>query len=90
MGNKGIPGLGLGKSEVVAWDARRVHRKTYCLVRVGVGKSDGGHESNPSYQTIKVPSVCRITAVLGDGHRRMRQGSAKPQCHVEGYAGTPG
>ena len=49
----------------MARDARRVHRKTNCLVRVGVGRSDGSHESNPSCQTItKVPSVCRIKAVL--------------------------
>ena len=60
-----IPGLGLGKTERVARDARRVHRKTNCLVRVGVGRSDGGHESNPSLQTItKIPNVCRIKAVF--------------------------
>ena len=39
--------------------------QTHCLVRVGVGRSDGCHESNPSCQTItKVPCVCRVKAVF--------------------------
>ena len=60
-----ILGLRPGKSEGVVRDAREVLRKTNCLVRVGVGKSDGGHESNSSCQTItKVPSVCGIKAVF--------------------------
>ena len=44
---------------------REVLRKTHCLVRVGVGSSDGCHYSNPSFHTItKVPSVCRVKAVF--------------------------
>ena len=62
---KRIPGLGLGKPEGVVRDAREVLRKTYCLVRVSVSRSDGCHESNSSCHTVtKVPSVCRITAVF--------------------------
>ena len=65
IGKKRIPGLGFGKTEREVRDARRVHRMTNCLIRVGVGRSDGGHESNPSCQRItKVPNVCRIKAVL--------------------------
>ena len=65
IGKAWTPGFGLGQSEGVVRDAREVLRKTRCLVRVGVGRSDGGHESNPSFQTItKIPSVCRIKAVL--------------------------
>ena len=46
-------------------DAREVRRKTNCLVRVGVGRSDGCHQSNPSFRTItKVHSVCRVKAVF--------------------------
>ena len=42
-----------------------MHRKTNCLVRVGVGRSDSGHESNPSRKAITTaPSVCRIKAVF--------------------------
>ena len=47
VGKEWIPGLGLGKSEGVVRDAREVQRKTHCLIRVGVGRSDGCHESNP-------------------------------------------
>ena len=65
IGKIWIPGLGFGKSGSVVRDARSVHRKTYCLVRVGVGRSDGGHESNPSSQTIaKVSSACRIKGLF--------------------------
>ena len=65
IGKKRIPGVGFGKTERVPRDARRVHRKTSCSARVGVGRSDGGHESNPSCETIsKIPSVCRIKAVF--------------------------
>ena len=60
-----IPRLGFGKSERAVRDARKVHRKTDCFVRVGESKNDGGHESNPSCQVIaKVPSICRIKAVF--------------------------
>ena len=38
-----------GMSERVVRDARRVHRKTNCLVRMGVGRSDGSHESKSRY-----------------------------------------
>ena len=65
IGKVWIPGLGLGKSEGVVRDAREVQRKTHCLVRVGVGRSDGCHESNPSCDTItKVAIVCRFKAVF--------------------------
>ena len=65
FGKVWIPGLGLGKSEGVVRDAKEVLRKTRCLVRVGVGKSDGCHESNPSFHTVtKVPSICRVKAVF--------------------------
>ena len=65
IGKKRIAGLGFGKTERVARDARSVHRKTNCLVRVGVGRSDGRHESNPSCQAItKVPSICRVEAMF--------------------------
>ena len=40
IGKIRIPGIRFGKSERVVRDAKRVHRKTYCLVRVGVGRSD--------------------------------------------------
>ena len=84
-GRCGYLDLGLGG------DARKVHRKTNCLVRVGVGRSDGCHESNPSSQTItKVPSACRIKTVFYDGHRQMRQGSLEPQYHIEDSTGTLG
>ena len=40
-------------------------RKTNCLIRVGAGRSDGCHETNPSCHTItKVASVCRVKAVF--------------------------
>ena len=46
-------------------DAREALRKTCCLARVSVGRSDGCHESNPSFHTItKVPSIPRINAVF--------------------------
>ena len=65
IGKRRISRLGLGQTERVVRDVRRVHRKTNSLVRVGVGRSDGGHEPDPSCQAVtKVPSVCRITAVL--------------------------
>ena len=65
IGKKRISGLGFRKTERVARDGRSVHRKTNCLVRVGVGGSDGGQESNPSCQAItNAPSVCRIKAVF--------------------------
>ena len=65
IGKKRIPGLEFGKTEREARDARRVHRMTKCLVRVGLGRSDGGHEANPSCQTItKVPRVLRVKAVF--------------------------
>ena len=65
LGRYGYLDLGFGKSEGVVWDAREVQRKTRCVVRVGVGRSDGGHESNPSCQTItKVPSILRVKAVF--------------------------
>ena len=65
IGKIRISGFELGKSEGVVWDAREVHRKTYCLIRVEVGRSDGGHESNPSCQAIiKVSSVSRVKAVF--------------------------
>ena len=43
IGKKRMSGLGSGKTERVARDARSVHPKTKCLVRVGAGRSDGGH-----------------------------------------------
>ena len=65
IGKKRITGLGFGKTERVVRDTKKVHPKTKCLVRVGVGRSDGCHESNSSCQTItKVPSVCRMKAVF--------------------------
>ena len=65
MGRKGYLDLGQRKTERVMRDTRRVHPQTNCLVGVGVGRSDGGHESNSSCHTItKVPSVCQVTAVL--------------------------
>ena len=73
------------------WDAREVHRKNNCLVRVGVNRSDGGHEWNSSYQTITtMPSVYRVKAVFVMGIDKMRQGSPEPQYHIEGSAGTRG
>ena len=46
-------------------DTWKGHPKTDGLVRVGVGRSDGGHEPNSSWHTItKVPSVCRVKAVF--------------------------
>ena len=65
IGKKRISGLGSGKTDRVERDARSVHRETNCLVRVGAGRSDGGHETNTSCQAItKAPSVCRIKAVF--------------------------
>ena len=43
IGKVWLAGLGLGKSERVVRDAREVLRKTRCLTRVGVGRSDGRH-----------------------------------------------
>ena len=68
IGKIWIPGLGFRKLKSVARDARKVHCKTNCLVRVGAGRSDGCHESNPSCQTItKVPGAFRIKAVFTMG-----------------------
>ena len=48
----------LGKSERVVRDAREVLRKTRCLVRVGVGRSDGRHKADSSLHTsAKVPRI---------------------------------
>ena len=55
----------IGKVWRAVRDAREVQRKSDCLVRVDIGRSDGCHESNPSRQTItKVPNICRIKAVF--------------------------
>ena len=43
IGRVWISGLGLGKPQVVVRDAREALRKTRCLIRVGVGRSDGRH-----------------------------------------------
>ena len=78
-------------SEGVVRDAREVLRKTRCLVRVGVGRSDGCHESNPSFHTItKLPSVCRVKAVFMMGIDKMYRESPEPQCQIEGFVGTHG
>ena len=90
IGEKWIPGLGFSKLKRVR-DARKVHSKTNCLVRVGVGRNDGCHESNPSSQTItRVPSACRIKAVFMMGIDKCVKESPKPQYNSEDSAGTPG
>ena len=43
LGRYGYLDLGLGKPEGVVREAREVLRKTRCLIRVGVGRSDGCH-----------------------------------------------
>ena len=43
LGRYGYLDLGLGKPEGLVRDAREVLRKTRCLIRVGVGRSDGRH-----------------------------------------------
>ena len=59
LGRYGYLDLGLGSRKVWCGTPGKVHR------RVGVGRSDGGHESNSSCQTItKIPSACRIKAVF--------------------------
>ena len=86
IGEKRISGLGPGKTERVMRDTRRVHLQTNCLVRVGVGRSDGGVLSCNHQSSQRLPShggAC-------DEHRRMRQENPKPRCHIEGFAGTPG
>ena len=83
IGEKRISGLGFVKTERVARDAS--------LVRVGVDRSDGDHESHPSCQAItNAPSVCRIKAVFMMGTDKMRQRSPEPQHHIEGSTRTPG
>ena len=52
--------------------------------------AQAGDRSLPGMQSPKVLSVGWITAVLVLGiDERMRQGSPKPQCHIEGFARTP-
>ena len=65
LGRKGYLDLVFRQTEGVERNPRKVHPKTNCLVRVGVGRSDGSHESNSSCQTIaKVPSLCRTKVVF--------------------------
>ena len=91
IGKIWIHGLGLGNSEGVVQDAKKVHRKTNCLARVGVGRSDGRHESNPSCQTItEVPSVCRIKAVFMMGTDKRVKETQNVNTILKDSQGHPG
>ena len=60
-----ISGFGLGLPEVLVRDIRYVLSKTRCLIRVGVGRSDGRHKANPSFHAItKISRILGISAML--------------------------
>ena len=78
-----ILGAGLGKSEYVVRDARKLHRKTI----VGVGRSDG-HESNSSFHSIsQIFLDSRSIGGADDGLKERRQGNPLPTILIEGFAG---
>ena len=59
--------------------------KTRCLVRVGVGKSDGRHEANPSFSCNHQNfETSRNLGDAHDGQKQKHQGSPVPQFHIEG------
>ena len=65
LGRYGYLDLGLGKPEVLVRDTRYVKSKTRCLIRVGVGRSDGRHKANPSFHAItKMSRILGILAVF--------------------------
>ena len=76
LGRCGYLDLGLGsRKERCGTPGRCNARQIVRYVWAKAGRSDGGHESNPSCQTItKVSSICRVEAVLVMGiYKRVKE-----------------